>query len=308
MAAMLPETTTHTPVCFAYSRVSTDGQAKHGLSLPDQKERLEGYYQHALKPLGVIWGDLYVDAGVSAAKFAFCDRPAGRQIVERARAGDHIVMTSLDRGFRRLRDACATIEEWTTKKINVHFLNLGLATSTPTGRLVLHILGAIAEFQRDLISESTRNGLARRKELCGTATGKAKAGDKVVGTGKAQRLAPDPVARSIGKLLVQLYIDGKVTSCVQAYWEFRSRGLRDRKGREWSPDTLSKLRKRCLLENWQDQAAVLPPVLPPNRANGPHSAPRVNRLTVRSSSNQPADFYSETPATDAITSSSVTPS
>ncbi len=307
MATVLPESTKHTPVCYAYSRVSTIGQAEVGMSLGDQKDRLEGYYHHALKPTGVLWGDLYVDAGVSAAKIPFCDRKAGRLIWERVRPGDHVIMTALDRGFRRLRDASRTIAEWTEKGIHVHFLSLGLATNTPTGRLVLHVLAAIAEFQRDILVEGTKMGLARRKELTGTYNGRCPIGYKIIGTGNNSRVIPDLYAKSVGTRVRQMADDGMSVEAI--YADLYSRRLMRRGTTPWKLWALKTMLQRSRLEQWTEPPITLPPVIGP--VTSPIAVRRVKRkvaATPNSFSNQPENCSSEIPGTGSITVSAAMPS
>lgn len=245
----------------------------NGMSLPDQQERLEAYFNYQLKPAGVLWGGLYVDAGVSAAKIPFANRPNGKVLYGRLKPGDHVIMTSLDRGFRRLRDASVTIEKWVAMGIHVHFLNLGLATSTPVGKLILHVLGAVAEFQRDILAEGTKMGLARRRELTGTHNGRVGPGDRLL----YGKVAPCSAERSMAKLIVSLRDEGQMTWDDMSI-ECRVRGIQYR-GKEMQVWVLKRLYTRCKLEQWEEPALVLPPVLK-RVVQRPPSAPRVNRLVI----------------------------
>ena len=102
----------------------------------------------------------YVDHGVSGAKDS---RPALNDLLRDARRRkiDAVVCWRLDRLGRNLRHLILLLDELTA--LGVAFVSLaeGIDATTPAGRLQLHILGAIAEFERARISERVKAGLAR---------------------------------------------------------------------------------------------------------------------------------------------------
>jgi DNA invertase Pin-like site-specific DNA recombinase len=104
----------------------------------------------------------YVDKGVSGGKDS---RPALDALVRdaRRRKFDILIVWRLDRLGRNLRHLILLLDEMTA--IGVGFVSLAEAidTSTPAGRLQLHILGAIAEFERARIAERVRAGLQRAR-------------------------------------------------------------------------------------------------------------------------------------------------
>ena len=71
-----------------------------------------------------------------------------------------LVITRLSRAMRSLKHLLALADELRERGIGLKVLKQDIDTTTPTGRLVFHILGAIDEFQRELIVEGTREGLA----------------------------------------------------------------------------------------------------------------------------------------------------
>ena len=89
---------------------------------------------------------------------------AARPELDRAlaylRAGDVFVITRLSRAMRSLKHLLALAEELRERGAGLVVLKQQIDTTTPTGRLVFHLLGAIDEFQRELIVEGTREGLA----------------------------------------------------------------------------------------------------------------------------------------------------
>jgi DNA invertase Pin-like site-specific DNA recombinase len=104
----------------------------------------------------------YVDEGVSGAKQS---RPALDRLLKDARRRrlDALVVWRLDRLGRNLRHLILTLDELTALGVSFVSLGEGIDTSTPAGRLQLHILGAIAEFERARIQERVKAGLTRAK-------------------------------------------------------------------------------------------------------------------------------------------------
>jgi len=79
---------------------------------------------------------------------------------ELLRAGDVLVVWRLDRLGRSLKDLIATLTELEEHSIGFLSLTEAIDTTTPGGRLIFHVFGALAEFERNLIRERTRAGLA----------------------------------------------------------------------------------------------------------------------------------------------------
>lgn len=73
------------------------------------------------------------------------------------------VVTKLDRLARSVRDMWTIIETLQAKNVGIRILNLGIDTSTPTGKLMLNILGGVAEFEREMMLERQREGIAKAK-------------------------------------------------------------------------------------------------------------------------------------------------
>lgn len=79
------------------------------------------------------------------------------------REGDTLVVTRLDRLARSVAHLMAILEALRAKEVELRILNLGIDTSTPTGKLMLTMLGGVAEFEREIMLERQREGIARAK-------------------------------------------------------------------------------------------------------------------------------------------------
>jgi DNA invertase Pin-like site-specific DNA recombinase len=100
---------------------------------------------------------------VETASGALSDRPRLADCLDYLRTGDVLVVVKLDRLGRSLAHLISTITELDKRGVQFCSLGEGIDTTTASGRLLMHILGAIAEFERDLIRERTRAGLAAAK-------------------------------------------------------------------------------------------------------------------------------------------------
>ena len=125
---------------IGYARVSTDDQ-----NLDLQRD--------ALHQAGCT--EIYEDH-IGGAKAA---RPGLQKALEVATAGDILVVWRLDRLGRSLKDLISIVEGLEQRKIELHSLQESLATHSNEGKLIFHLFGALAEFERNLIRERTQAGL-----------------------------------------------------------------------------------------------------------------------------------------------------
>ena len=94
------------------------------------------------------------------------DRPGLDAAINYLRAGDTLLIVSMDRLARSLVDLHTLVDDLTNSGVTVKFLQEGQTYSTdpsPTGRLLLGMLGAVAEFERSIIRERQAEGIARAK-------------------------------------------------------------------------------------------------------------------------------------------------
>jgi len=141
-----------------YIRVSTDAQREEGYSIDAQKEALTAYCVSK----GIKHYDYYIDGGFTGSNL---DRPEMQRLirdVEQDRIS-HVLVYKLDRLSRSQKDTLHLIED----VLNPHrsafvSLNESMDTGTPMGRLMLGILSAFAQLERENIRERTRMGMKER--------------------------------------------------------------------------------------------------------------------------------------------------
>ena len=116
-------------------------------------------------------------------------RKALDDAIDFVREGDAIVVTKLDRLARSVGDLVRIAERLEAKHVGLRILAMGVDTATPTGKLVVNVLGAIGQFEREIMLERQREGVQRAKregKYKGRApTARAKAADivKLAGEG-----------------------------------------------------------------------------------------------------------------------------
>ncbi len=130
-----------TPILIGYARVSTH----------DQNLDLQ---QDALQQAGCE--KIFVDE-VSGAQAA---RPGLQQAMDQLREGDVLVVWRLDRLGRSLRNLLELVVQLEDKKVGFSSLQESMDTSSSGGKLIFHVFGALAEFERNLIRDRTNAGLA----------------------------------------------------------------------------------------------------------------------------------------------------
>lgn len=91
------------------------------------------------------------------------ERPKFSKLIKRLKKGDTLIVCKLDRFARSATDGVNLIKELVERGVSVHVLNMGLVEDTPNGKLMLHIMAAFAEYERDMIVERLAEGKAEAK-------------------------------------------------------------------------------------------------------------------------------------------------
>jgi DNA invertase Pin-like site-specific DNA recombinase len=172
--------------CAVYARVSTCEQEPE-----NQLAELRRYAADRGWTLAE-----YVDKGVSGSKDS---RPALDRLVKDAkrRRFDVLLCWRLDRLGRNLRHLVVLLDELRTVGVDFVSLNEGIDATTPAGKLQLHILAALAEFERERIRERVHAGLARARRE-GKRLGRPRAAVPVDRVLAVSHASVDAAARILG--------------------------------------------------------------------------------------------------------------
>ncbi|MGC9448383.1 recombinase family protein [Cereibacter johrii] len=90
-------------------------------------------------------------------------RDALREALGYVREGDVLIVTKLDRLARSVRHLGEIVEDLEKRRVGLRVLDLGLDTTNATGKLMLNVLGAVAQFEREMMLERQREGIAKAK-------------------------------------------------------------------------------------------------------------------------------------------------
>jgi DNA invertase Pin-like site-specific DNA recombinase len=187
---------------LAYGRVSTIDQE---ISPEVQEKQCRQWYDTQVDRSE--WGGnsqymgMIVDKAISGKTDLF-HRPQGQHIIARLTRGDVLVVSKLSRAFRSTQDMLRSCETFQTIGIRLVLLDMAVDTSTPTGKLMLTVLAAIAEFERELIAERTRDAIRHRMDE-GQWVGQAPPGWTLRTKAQTRRrdnnLVPDHDTRKLGQ-------------------------------------------------------------------------------------------------------------
>jgi DNA invertase Pin-like site-specific DNA recombinase len=222
---------------LGYVRVSTEEQAREGVSLGQQVERLRAYCAlHGHQLVGAV-----LDEGVSAS-VPLAKREGGRTLLARLKAGDAegVVVVRLDRLFRDALDGLMFFRGPAERLgVAVHSISELIDSSTPAGRLSLTIQLAAAQYERDLaVQRATECNAALREQ--GRVYGHVPYGCVAVGEGDGRHLARDPQTWCHREAAVRLLDKHSLRG---AALELAARGIPSPTGKpRWSPNTLRALR------------------------------------------------------------------
>ena len=190
-------------IAAIYIRVSTDIQAEEGYSIEAQKEQLTAYCVSK----GIKNYDYYIDGGWSGSNI---DRPEMQRLIKDVKDDkiSHVIVYKLDRLSRSQKDTLYLIEDvFNPHNVDFVSLNESMDTSTPMGRLMLGILSAFAQLERENIRMRTRMGMKERvKSGLWMGGGRVPFGydyDSSQGI-----LVPNKDAEKV-KQIYKLYIEGK---------------------------------------------------------------------------------------------------
>jgi len=217
-----------------YARVSTDKQADRGVSLDAQVEKI--------RAMAVVHNatlvDLIVDGGESAKSLK---RPGMDRLLAMVEAGEvHTVLVAkLDRLTRSVKDLCTLLERFERRGVALVSVAESLDTGSAAGRLVLNIMTAVSQWEREAIGERTRDAL-RHKRSQGQRVGNIAFGSRLASDG--QHLEPDPAEQAVLAEIRQLRAQGTTLRRIAA--ALNHRAYRTRRGTDWRLESVARVLKQ----------------------------------------------------------------
>jgi site-specific DNA recombinase len=226
----MTRTTTRT---VAYVRVSTDKQADKGVSLEAQQSKIRAYAE--LYDLELV--DVIVDAGESAKSL---DRPGLRRALAMLDSGEAaaLLVVKLDRLTRSVVDLGALVERYFASSTGAALLSVSeqIDTRSAAGRLVLNVLGAVSQWEREAIGERTSAALQHKASKGEYTGGHARKGYSV-GTGG--QLVADEAEQAAIAMAAELRAAGRSYRAVAA--ELAAAGHVNRNGRAYSASSIRNM-------------------------------------------------------------------
>jgi site-specific DNA recombinase len=215
-----------------YVRCSTEDQAEHGVSLEAQRAKVRAYAVAHNLPISRI----VEDAGASAKSL---DRPGMKEVIRYLENGGRgVIIAKLDRLTRSVRDWSGLVEDFFIRPDGPRLLSASevIETRTASGRLVLNILMAVAQSERETTVERTEQAMGHKRS-------------------RGERLGTLPYGKSVGpdgKTLVDCPVEANALAFAKGLrekgWGLRDIadeldlfGFRPRSGGKWAISTLSQL-------------------------------------------------------------------
>ncbi len=237
-----------------YVRVSTQEQAQHGVSLQAQEERLRAYC--AAVGLNVV--RVIREEGVSAGR-PLQARPGGSKMLRAfdEKDAEHIVALKLDRLFRSTEDALHWTQAFEKQGLTLHLTDMGgqnLNTGSAMGRMMLTLLAAFAEFEKNLIAERTATALEHKKRNR-QVYGHAPYGFDVSDAGKD--LLPNESEQKTLKYIFQWRQEGASLHVIAT--RLNELGVPSKKGGKWHAATVAHIVNNELYRDKADNLVPWPP-------------------------------------------------
>jgi DNA invertase Pin-like site-specific DNA recombinase len=168
-------------------RVSTDRQAEQGVSLEAQEAKIRAM----ATVQGREMNEVIVDGGESAKSL---NRPGLQKLMALVNAGkvQAVIVAKLDRLTRSVKDLCGLLELFEKRKVPLISVAEALDTGSAAGRLVITIMGAVSQWEREAIGERTRDAL-RHKRSNGERVGNIEFEYRL--SPDRRHLEPDPLSK-----------------------------------------------------------------------------------------------------------------
>ena len=228
---------------YGYLRASTKKQ----VDSPETQRTTIGQYAAMAKLVDADDIEFFADPGVSG-KVQLHKRKGGAALLAKLQPGDVVIIAKLDRMFRNLRDCLETFERFKSQGVKVcvcNFYGGSINFETPIGKLIITILAAVAEFERDLISERITDGLRERRRRGVRASNHAGYGfmwkSQRQPDGRMAKVAvPDPEERDVMRQIAAWRLRNPAFTWEEIEAAIRKAGITTRKGKPWDQNRIRR--------------------------------------------------------------------
>ena len=222
---------------IGYVRVSTDRQADTGVSLEAQESKIRA----VATVQGADLLEVVVDGGESAKSL---NRPGLQGLLGLVNSGkiDAVIVAKLDRLTRSVKDLCSLLELFEKRKVALISVAESLDTGSAAGRLVITIMGAVSQWEREAIGERTRDAL-RHKRSQGRRIGNIAFGSRLAQDG--EHLEPDPAEQAAVTEIERLRRNGTPLRGIAA--TLNRHAYRTRRGTPWRLESVARVLKQSAL-------------------------------------------------------------
>ncbi len=212
-----------------YLRVSTEEQGDSGAGIEAQRRALRFRYPFEDLPLAAGGeGTALCREYVDTASGKTLDRPQLNELLHDIEPGDTLAVAKLDRLSRSVGDFAALLDTAASGGWAIVALDLGVDTTTPTGKLVANVMISVAQWEREIIGQRTREALAERK-AAGVTLGR-----------------PVEVSSDVEDLVVLMYTSG--FSLQEMADQLDSDGYKPPRSDTWHKSTVARIVSRLLKE------------------------------------------------------------
>jgi site-specific DNA recombinase len=219
---------------IGYTRVSTDKQADRGVSLDAQTEKIRAMaLVHDAELIDII-----VEAGESAKSL---NRPGMQRLLALIDSGEvqTVIVAKLDRLTRSVKDLCELLERFERRGVALISVAESLDTGSAAGRLVLNIMTAVSQWEREAIGERTRDALSHKRSN-GECVGNIRFGYRLCADGK--HVEPDPGEQAVLAEIHHLRRGGHTLRGIAAALNHRT--LRTHRGSAWRLEHVARIIKQ----------------------------------------------------------------
>jgi DNA invertase Pin-like site-specific DNA recombinase len=218
-----------------YVRVSTDRQAEQGVSLEAQEAKI--------RAMATVQGaelfEVIVDGGESAKNL---NRPGLQRLLTLVDSGkvEAVIIAKLDRLTRSVKDLCSLLELFEKRSVALISVAESLDTASAAGRLVITIMAAVSQWEREAIGERTRDAL-QHKRSSGERVGNIQFGFRLSPDGK--HVEPDPGEQGVLHEIRHLRQSGHTMRGIAA--ALNRKALRTRRGSAWRLEHVARIIKHA---------------------------------------------------------------